>query len=424
MMKKLRNIDWGRVLMVCLLCCAPLAYTACSEDDDKDKGDPYFELENSPTSYEPTADKINYTLTVRSNRAWRIVSKTEGVDWVRPFPDEGDADGRFKLLVSENKTFEGRKAQFAIVVGNEEYPILLNVEQAAAVPSIVIGDGSGTVTTGSAASQVSLTYKANVAWEAQVDAAAASWLKLDSITAAGMIYLSVAENTDLERTGVVHCVSAEQPSANVDLKVVQSDGGVLIREGFDWLGYGQLDGKIDPPYTTDRQTRIDYWTADERAHGWTTTAVNTGSKEEPLVYACYGYVKLGKTNWAGDLISPRLSRLQKTTNVVVSFKAMGYVSAGGTKDDNDLFVSVVGPGTVEGAENPYKITNYPNSTKMEYGADYNPWAPELAERKFTVIGATSETQIKFMAGSSYSLKGVGKGKNRIFLDDIVVKVAQ
>ena len=423
-MKRLINIDWARRLMLCLLCCAPLAFTACSDDDDKDKGDPYFELENSPTSYEPTSAQINYTLTVRSNRAWRIVSKTEGEDWVRPFPDEGDEDGRFMLMVSENKTFEKRAAQFAIVVENEEYPILLNVEQAAAVPTITIGDGSGTVTTGSSASQLSLTYKANVEWEAKVDAAASSWLKLDSITAAGLMYVSVAENTDVERTGVIHCVSAEQPSANVDLKVVQSDGGVMIHESFDWLGYGQQDGKIDPPYTTDRQVRIDSWTPEERAHGWTTTAVNTGSKEEPLVYACYGYVKLGKTSWAGDLISPKLSRLQQPTNVVVTFKAMGYISAGGTQDDNDLFVSVIGPGTVQGAENPYKITNYPNSTKMEHGENYDPWAPEIAQRSFTVVGATAETQIKFMAGAAYSLKGVGKGKNRIFLDDITVRTAK
>ena len=61
---------------------------------------------------------------------------------------------------------------------------------------------------------------------------------------------------------------------------------------------------------------------------------------------------------------------------------------------------------------------------MEYGADYNVWAPEIAERSFIIRGATSETQIKFMGGKDYSLAGVGSEKNRIFLDDILVQIIE
>ena len=142
-----------------------------------------------------------------------------------------------------------------------------------------------------------------------------------------------------------------------------------------------------------------------------------------MLYARQGFVKLGKTNYAGDLISPKL-KLVGTADVVVTFKACAYISEGGTKDDNELYVSVIGPGTVEVESNPLIIDNYPNSSNNENGADYNVWDPAIAERSFIVRGATSETQIKFMGGKSYNLSGIGKKKNRIFLDDITVEIME
>jgi len=402
-----------------LLFLAVFGMASCSNDDGA-SGEPYFELEDSETSFETSSAKAQFDITVRSNRSWNIVSCSEGSDWVRPFPAEGDQDGIFHFIVSENKTFESRAAQFAMMVNGEEYPVLFNISQAAATPYITIGDGSGTIKAASDAGQTTVTTKSNVSWTCTVDPSAASWLKVVSLSEDGVLMLEWEKNNNLERTGVLHCTSAEQPTANVDINVVQAAGSIILQEDFSWLtSYGQLDGVVDPPYTTDRQTRIDSWTEAERAHGWTTTPVNTGSKNEPLLYACYGYVKLGKTSWAGDLISPKLS-LDEATDVKVTFKAMGYVSSGGTKDDNALYVSVIGPGTLVCETNPFTISNYPNSKKKENGDDYDPWDASIAERSFKIKGATGETQIKFMAGSAYSLKGVGKGKNRIFIDDITV----
>jgi len=53
---------------------------------------------------------------------------------------------------------------------------------------------------------------------------------------------------------------------------------------------------------------------------------------------------------------------------------------------------------------------------------YNIWDPERAY-SFIITDATSETQVSFLGGE-FSLKGVEKGKNRIFLDDIQVKIIQ
>lgn len=422
MNKMKRSIQIGRLHTACALLILLISFTgiSCSDDEDE-KGEPSFELEEGQTSFEGSSSKTEYTLTVRSNRSWKIVSKTEGADWVRSFPTEGDKDGRFKLIVKANETFVVRTAQFAMVVDNVEYPVLLNVSQEAAVPSISVGDGSGTIKIASDAGQTSVTSKANVAWTCVVDEAATDWLQVVSIAEDGMIHLQVEKNTGIERTGILHCISEEQPSANIDIQVVQAAGSVIMQENFNWLPYGQLDGVIDPPYITDRQKRMDSWTDDEKAHGWTSTAVGNGGGDAPLVYACYGYVKLGKTSWAGDLISPNLN-LQEATNVTVTFKATGYISAGGAKDDNELYVSVIGPGSVQSESNPFIIDNYPNSSKNEHGSDYDPWNPEIAERSFQIIGATGETQIKFMAGKEFSLGT--NNKNRIFMDDITVIIQE
>lgn len=424
-MKNLKHCELtGRLHTVCaLMLMTVFSFTglSCSEDEDENGGEPYFELEEGKTSFEGSSGKSEYIVTVRSNCSWNVVKKDVGADWVRPFPAEGDKDGRFKLIVQTNETFTARSAQFAMMVGDVEYPILLNVSQEAAVPSISVGDGSGTVKVGSDAGEFSITSKANVEWHCRVDQAAESWLQIVSVGEDGMIYLHAEKNTGIERTGILHCISDEQPSANIDITVIQAAGSVILQEDFSWLAYGQLDGVIDPPFTTDRQKRMDLWTDDEKAHGWTSTIVGNGGGNTPLVYACYGYLKLGKTSWAGDLISPKLN-LQNASNVKVTFKAMGYVSAGGTRDDNVLYVSVIGPGTVVSEANPFIIENYPNSNKVEHGPDYDPWSPDIAERTFQINGATGETQIKFMAGKDYSLGT--SNKNRIFLDDITVSMQE
>lgn len=154
----------GRLHTACVLLMLLVSFAgiSCSDDEDE-KGEPYFELEEGRTSFEGSSGKTEYTVTVRSNCSWNIVSKTEDADWVRPFPEEGDKDGRFKLIVKANETFAIRSAQFAMVVDNVEYPVLLNVSQEAAVPNISVGDGSGTVKVASDAGQTSITSKANVA---------------------------------------------------------------------------------------------------------------------------------------------------------------------------------------------------------------------------------------------------------------------
>jgi len=122
----------------------------------------------------------------------------------------------------------------------------------------------------------------------------------------------------------------------------------------------------------------------------------------------------------GDLISPALSKIVGTVNLQVTFKAIPYMTAAGTMDDNILNISVIGPGTV--SQGQFIIDNwpvYPVEGALEYCIGM--WSAPAATRTFTITGATAETQIKFL-GYDYYLVGVGEGKNRIFLDDIKVEI--
>src|SRR5690606_36526576 len=150
-------------------------------------------------------------------------------------------------------------------------------------------------------------------------------------------------------------------------------------------------------------------TEQDMAHGWSSTP-NAASSDQMVVYARPGFVKLGKTNYGGDLISPPLAALDGTADVRVTFKAVPYKTAGGTEDDTNLVVGVIGPGT--SSVNSFTVDNFP-----DYDADPECtliWQDPVSTYSFTVSGATAETQIQFLGGA-FDLNGVGKGKNRVFL---------
>lgn len=147
-----------------------------------------------------------------------------------------------------------------------------------------------------------------------------------------------------------------------------------------------------------------------------------GSGTTPLLYARQGFIKLGKTSYGGDLISPPLSKLDGTQTVTVTFKAIPYMTAAGTKDDNILKVSVIGPGTV--SQGQFIIDNWPvYPTENAEAYCIGMWSDPVATRTFTITGATAETQIVFLGGD-YDLRPtvVTINRNRIFLDDIKVEI--
>lgn len=380
---------------------------SCEDDDGEGfVGDPYFMIEEDPTSLMVSVAGISQKYTVRSNADWEIVDQ-DNSDWARAFPDRGDKDGLFSFIVKANPTFESRTANFAFVVNGEEQPILFRIEQEANVPYITIVDAENGIAIPSAGGMVTVNLQTNVVWSHALGNG-------DWITAGeqgeNTLVLEAEKNTGEQRSTTL-TIFSEADGLSQEVTVVQSPGNVILEENFSWLTYGSTIF-----YTTGGETRMDSWTEAEMAHGWSGTP-NAASSDQLVVYARPGFVKLGKTNYGGDLISPPLASLDGPTDVRVTFKAVPYKTAGGTEDDTNLVVGVVGPGTTSVPS--FTVDNFP-----DYATDPDCtliWQDPISTYSFIVSGATAETQIRFLGGA-FDLNGVGKGKNRIFLDDIKVEI--
>lgn len=398
----------GRIFLF-IFFISQLIFISCSDDESEISGEPYFSIEENPTGLTVDINGITESYVVRSNRPWQIVAQNP-VDWVRAFPSEGEDDGIFEFIVKGNETFDARSANFAFFVDGNEQPVLFRIDQEANVPFIIVQDADNGMGVPSAQSEVTINVQSNVNWSYSIEDG--NWLtEVDS--SESEIKLIADRNFGEEREAKLTVSSVQYPDLDKVITITQSPGNVILEENFDWLNYGSTIF-----YTTTGETRMDSWTTDEMDRGWNSTE-NVASGNQKVVYARTGFLKLGKTGYGGDLISPALTSLEESRNLRVTFKAVPYKTKGGTEDDNILNVSVVGPGTI--SVNSLTIDNWP-----DYDSDpecISIWEDESSNYEFIIIGATAETRIKFLGGD-YDLVGVGKGKNRIFLDDIKVKIIE
>ena len=413
----IKNLKNTALIILPLFLFSLFLLSSCKEDPIVE--DPFFTIEGDPTGLTVTKAAKTQAYVVRSNRPWQVV-KQEDAGWVKAFPDKGDADGIFKIIVEANQTFDTRIANFAFVVDGEEQPVMFRVEQEGNVPYITL---PAAVTVPAGGGPFSVDVASNVTWTYSLSDD--SWLAEESVTTQ-KVNLVAEENTSIDpRTVTLTLTAVQYPTVIATVVLTQSPGTVVLEEDFSWLAYGSAVF-----YTTTGETRIDNWTQEQKDRGWTSTintvegSVPAGSDPTPLLYARQGFVKVGKTSYGGDLISPALSKLVGTQTLTVTFKAIPYMTAAGTMDDNILKVSVIGPGTV--SQEQFVIDNWP-VYPADAGAvtDYcnSMWSAPEATRTFTITGATATTQIKFLGGD-YDLRPtvVTNNKNRIFIDDIKVEI--
>ncbi len=402
-----------RIILMLLCLVSAGFFFSCENNIDEDSAEAYFSIEGNPTGLSVTKTAKTQSYTVRSNRPWQVVA--QGTDnWVKAFPAEGDDDGIFSFIVSENATFSARSMNFAFVVDGKEQPVLFTVNQEANVPYITITEASKGVTIAATGGNGVINIKSNVKWTYSLSNT--SWLSEVAVSPT-QITMKAGVNEGPQRSVVMTLKATDYPSVTAQVTFTQSPGSVVFEDNFNWL----TSCTTNIFYDSTNPKRYDAWTADEIAHGWTTT-INTYAGNTPVLYAINGVAKLGKTTYGGDLISPKLVNIVGTKNVTVKFKAVPYMTQAGAKDDNILVVSVIGPGTVSTSQ--FIIDNWPTypssvSEHEAYCAAF--WNQPEAERSFTITGATAETQIKFLGGD-YNLKGVGQGKNRLFIDDVKVSL--
>lgn len=389
---------------------------SCTKEDNDTGG--LFELQDNPEMLEVPEQGVSETFTFKAIGNWKI-EPLRSERWLKIEPATGTGDGSFTVTLSKNTTQEARSTSLYFLVDGRLQDDVLKIEQAASIGGGEEGEfiyiegaetGLEIPETGLFEKRV---MRATGKWRAELSDADVDWIHIEPMEGTGdtPITLTAEINSNDTRTVNLNFYLDDVLQPN-PLLITQDGVEVILEENFDWLSYGSPIF-----YTTDDETRIDKWTMSEKAKGWVTSPSADGITS---TYARQGFVKLGKTNYGSDFISPKLREIEGTKNVEVKFKAVPYMTAGGAKDDTRLYVNVIGPGTVSVRE--FAIDNWP-----DYNADPSCtaiWTAAETERSFVITGATAETQIRFLGGALDLRKDTGApiNKNRIFLDDIIITV--
>lgn len=397
--------------LICLL-----GFSGCKDNDDP-VGDPYLTFENIEGTINVSKAGITQAkrkaVTVRSNSAWKVaLENPDDASWLHFFIDEGEDDGLIYYWVDKNTTFDQREGKITLS-DNGKVLNSLDIVQEADVPNITVKDGSNGFTIAPEGSVLKLAIEANINWKASLTPDV-EWAHITNVTE-DSVFVTIDKNEEDERT-VTLALTGEGEYANVNSNtlITQKDESLIYNDDLNWL----QEGEDKPTYETP-EVKIEKW---EKDMGWTSYS--------SWAYGGHGYIKLGKTNYNGDIVSPALTKLKKPTDVKVTFQSMGYISKTGVKDASIVKVGVIGPGEVNGDEvNSISIngtayrcvkfvnTVFPNSEKNENGEDYDPWAQPGSYHSFTITGATAETKIIFVGGDNWNKV---KGKNRVFLKSVEV----
>ena len=434
------------LLLAALAVVAAMGFTACS-DDDKFTGDPYFTLEGLENmtydfNYE-AVDTLAYSeakkIVVRSNRPWKLVCQSEN-GWCRVFPTEGEGDGIIRLSTVENKKPDTRDMVYKIYLDGVEQPVPLTIRQTGSEPYIKPSANSITIAREGGAIPFSVLTNVPYTYEVRPvkEGDDVSWITVTpSETDPNSVMLNcVASNKD--RFAVLHIQgTGNYTDLCIDIPVTQL--GALFFENFSWMNHS--DTSI-LGWVTDGESnsRFDKWTDEELSHGWTS--------RNNLCYGRPGFLKLGKTGYGGDLVSPKIPEIGSGMDIAVSMQLVGYCTQAGTLDDVQVYVGVLGPGKVTKiiGGNGGEIVNgvlYCDENKAQivlndvasfmltgdnhfnYTTDPDGllvWENPNTNYTIYVDGATSDTQIVILGGAfDVQLKTIGKGKNRIFVDNFKVE---
>lgn len=417
------------MLMLSLLASAVL--TACKDDD------PFLSIGSDETITVPNTGG-DFDIAVNTNLDYYEFRFEDG-DWLT-----GKVTGAGITLTAEpNSLLTERKAVFKVVSldhpgVNRSVHIVQEGTYLRLTPQSVpyLKPGGETV---------ALSVETNMAdgeWSVSVKNGD-GWLTASAETP-GAIELTAGPNADAyPRMASLSVVSSRFESLNISLPVVQSGTdetieSVIYTEDFSWMK--DKNGTPFSPNIWDDKTQLEFkdWPA---GHGW--QASNNGSGN----YTRLGYVKMGRAALSSDLITPKMSAIEGSRDILVVFKSFTFMDKDGKADDNVFCMSVIGDGTIteirksgsqlatpagkqasagsltqDGAL--FYIGNYNNpdaSTRPNWidVPGYDHLAPELAERSFVVSGATRNTQIRFLAGNTL---GTISAPNRIGFDNVLVAI--
>ena len=150
-------------------------------------------------------------------------------------------------------------------------------------------------------------------------------------------------------------------------------------------------------------------------NGWTSRTT--------CLYPCRGFARISKTNYGGDLLSPKFTALTAATDLTLKWQGIGYTSnvtlnddgsykSGGVHDYQYYCVAVLGDGEIEGATKTMQVT-YQDEDANTIGVTaavieipteafitmdtLAAWNVESTWNTLKIKGATANTQVVFMS---------------------------
>lgn len=176
---------------------------------------------------------------------------------------------------------------------------------------------------------------------------------------------------------------------------------VIYRDDFQWVSADAArNNYFDCPGLTN-DLGYSFWAVADTAVGWKPGNANTYMRSA-------GYLKLGKTSYGGEIISPKLNEKiglnQSYPYVTVRARLSAYTSVGGTMDNAFINVYATGGATVL-TSMPLALTSYGQFKTYE----------------FTVFGFTPTTRIGFISNNGIAVQAA---TNRFFIDDFEIVVPE
>lgn len=420
-----------------------VAITSCDDDDDTiPESELYYNLELD-SGYRIPCKGINPSsygngkkVIIRANGHWTIESEGNDCDWMTIYPMQGDDDGYIRLYAEENTRASERMATFRVSVNGVPQDAPITVVQDAAKPFLNLSTAA--LTFKRVGGELGIDVDSNVEWEYEISGESADrftastenptaiTVKATGINDTGaditatLIIKGVGTNSNVSR-----CVALTQLYATFfdDFSWVKSEAGVL--------GWKIASGK--------KEVRIDQWSAEEKAHGWTSAST--------WIYSRTGFIKFGKGGYGGDVASPCIAELSGATNVTISWSALGYVTAKNVRDDiGYYYVGVMGPGTITGTSAngtagesfPYRDADGNsitlNAARFELGSDawFDPvndptgtevWNYPASQFSIDIEGFTPQSRIVYVVGTgdiNNAFQNINSKNSRIFIDNFKV----
>lgn len=434
----LKYIAASAVMIIC-----GAVITSCDDDDDTIPADElYYNLELDSdyripcAGIDPSAYGNGKPVIIRANGHWTIEAEGDDCEWLKIYPMQGDDDGYIRLYADENTRAAERTATFRVAVNGVAQENMITVTQEPAQPFLNLSTAA--LTFKRTGGSLSIAIDTNVDWEYEITGESANAFTARSESPESITVTAPGTNDTGADVSATLTIKGTGTNSNVSRTVALTQLYATFFDDFSWVKSeaGVLGWKIA---TGKKEVRIDQWTAEEKAHGWTSVST--------WLYTRTGFLKFGKGGYGGDVASPCIAEITGSSKVTVSWSALGYVTAKNVRDDiGYYYVGILGPGTITGTSAngttgetfPYRDADGNsvtlNAARFDLGTDawFDPvndptgteaWNYPASQFSIDIDGFTPQSRIVYVVGTGNvdnAYQNDNAKNSRIFIDNFKV----